>query len=172
MKRFVVICLVIASTLTSFAQDQNIVARTQAIEMANALVKKDFPAFLKFMHPDILKYAGGKEKALQKMDTANKMATQLGASIKKILIGTPGKIINYKNQLQATLPQSTEMTTGFGNVTLETTLIAISTDAGKNWYFIDTSIYNMKDVKKALPDLSPELVIPSPKPPKFTPAQP
>jgi hypothetical protein len=63
------------------------------------------------------------------------------------------------------------MKTSFGNLALETTLIAISSDGGKNWYFIDTSVYNVNDLKKAMPDLSPDLVIPPAKPPKFTPAQ-
>jgi len=155
----------------SFSQNQNTIIKTQAMDMANALVKKDFPAFIKYMHPDIIKLAGGKDKVLQKMDTVNTMATQLGATIKRIVIGNPGKIISYKNQLQVTLPETSEMNSGFGNLTLETTLIAISMDAGKNWYFIDTSIYSMKDVKKAMPDLSPELIIPPLRPPKFTPAQ-
>lgn len=63
------------------------------------------------------------------------------------------------------------MKTGFGSLSLESTLIAISKDKGKTWTFIDTSIYQINDVKKALPDLSPELVIPAPVPPKFVPDQ-
>ena len=171
MKRSVIICLLVCYAITSMAQNQAAIIKTQAMDMAGTLIKKDFSSFIKYMHPDIIKLAGGKEKALQRMDTVNAMAAQFGATIKRILIGNPGKVINYKNQLQVTLPQTSELASGFGNVTLETTLIAISTNAGKNWYFIDTSVYNMKDVKKAMPDLSPELVIPPPKPPKFTPAQ-
>ena len=171
MKKVFLVCLVSTYAAASFAQNQNTIIKTQAMDMANALIKKDFPAFIKYMHPNIIKLAGGKEKALQRMDTVNAMAAQFGATIKKIVIGNPDKIINYKNQLQVTLPETSELSSGFGNVSLETTLIAISSDAGKNWYFIDTSVYNMKDVKKAMPDLSPELVIPAPKPPKFTPAQ-
>lgn len=123
------------------------------------------------MHPKVIEMAGGKAKLIERMDTVNAVASQFGAEIKKILIGNPGSIVKYKKELQSTLPQFTEMKTGFGNLTLETTLIAISRDGGKHWYFIDTSIYNMNDVKKALPDLSPGLVIPPSKPPKFTPAQ-
>jgi hypothetical protein len=171
MKRYVLIGMLVCYAATSIAQNQAAIIKTQAMDMAGTLVKKDFPSFIKYMHPDIIKLAGGKEKALQRMDTVNAMAAQFGATIKRILIGNPGKVINYKNQLQVTLPQTSELASGFGNVTLETTLIAISTNGGKNWYFIDTSVYNMKDVKKAMPDLSPELAIPPPKPPKFTPAQ-
>jgi hypothetical protein len=63
------------------------------------------------------------------------------------------------------------MQTVFGKIELETSLIAISNDGGKNWTFIDTSIYNVKDVKASLPHLSPDLDIPPAKQPKFTPNQ-
>ncbi|MEO6289287.1 MAG: hypothetical protein ABIO76_05175 [Ginsengibacter sp.] len=171
MKRILLVCSLMAFATSSFAQNQNSVIKVQAMNMANALIKKDFPTVLKYMYPEIIKMAGGKDRVLQRMDTVNAMASQFGASIKKILIGNPGNIINYKKQLQVTLPQSSEMISGFGNITLETTLIAISDDAGKNWYFIDTSMYDIKEIKKAMPDLSPDLIIPPRKEPKFTPAQ-
>lgn len=137
--------------------------------MVKALLRKDFPAFVKYMHPKIIELAGGKEKLISRMDTMNITAAQFGAEIKKILIGNPSDIIHYKNELQATVPQTTEMASGFGNVTFETTLLAISQDEGRHWYFVDTSVYNAKDVKKAMPDLSPNLVIPPAKPPKIIP---
>lgn len=141
------------------------------MDMAKALLKKDFQAFTKYMHPKVIEMAGGKDKAIQRMDTINNIATQFGAEITKILIGTPGTVINYKKEMQVTLPQTTEMKTGFGSLSLETTLIGISKDGGKNWLFIDTSVYNVKDLQKNMPELSPALVIPPAKPPKFTPNQ-
>ncbi len=171
MKSIFLVCVISTCGVISYAQNQNSIIKIQAMNMANALIKKDFPTFLRYMHPNIIETAGGKEKVLQRMDTANAIASQLGAVIKKIVIGNPGTIVKYKNQMQVTLPQTSEMTSGFGNISLETTLIGISTDEGKNWKFIDTSMYNLKEVKKAMPDLSPELVIPPLKPPKFTPVQ-
>ncbi len=171
MKTCLFILMISICAAGSFAQNQNSIIKTQAVNMAHALIKKDFPAFLKYMHPNIIEMAGGNERLLQRMDTVNTMASQFGASIKKIVIGNPGNLINYKNQLQVTLPQSSELTSGFGSFSLETTLIAISSDGGKNWQFIDTSIYNLKEVKKAMPDLSPELKIPPPATPKLIPMQ-
>ncbi|MEJ7735916.1 MAG: hypothetical protein WKF97_00705 [Chitinophagaceae bacterium] len=170
IKPFLLIWIVLICG-SCFAQNQNSIIKTQAMEMAKALLKKDFPTFSKFMHPHVITMAGGRDKMLERMDTMNAVAKQFGAEIKKVLIGNPGPIIKYKKEFQVTLPQTTEMKTGFGNLTLETTLIAISKDRGKSWYFIDTSVYNVEDLKKALPELSPSLVIPPAKPPKFTPNQ-
>jgi len=100
-------------------------------------------------------------------DTLNKFMKQFGAEIKRVTIGDPGKIINYKNQLQATLPQTTEVKFMASKVIIESTLIAISEDKGLHWYFIDTSIYHGDKLKSSLPDLSPELIIPPLKQPKI-----
>ncbi|MEJ7767291.1 MAG: hypothetical protein WKF89_05735 [Chitinophagaceae bacterium] len=171
MKKYVVLILVSFFSTGSFAQNPVSTIKGQAMEMAKALLRKDFPAFTKYMHPKVIEMAGGKEKAIRRMDTINNMAGQFGAEVTKILIGTPGSIVKYKKEMQVTLPQTTEMKTGFGNLSIETTLIAISKDGGKNWMFIDTSVYNLKDLQKNMPELSPNLVVPPAKPPKFTPNQ-
>lgn len=171
MKKYFALFLFSICSLVSISQNQTSIIKGQAMDMAKALLRKDFPAFTKYMHPKVIEMAGGKEKAIHRMDTINNIATQFGAEVTKILIGTPGTIVNFKNEMQVTLPQTTEMKTGFGNLSVETTLIAISKDGGKNWLFIDTSVYNVKDLQKNMPELSPDLVIPPAKPPKFTPNQ-
>jgi len=56
-------------------------------------------------------------------------------------------------------------------VILQSTLIAISEDGGRRWYFVDTNIYRENKLRSSLPDLSPELVIPSMTMPKIIPNQ-
>jgi hypothetical protein len=163
--------LLVAVAATSQAQQYNTIIKTQAMDMAKALLKKDYTAFSKYMHPGVAEYAGGRNKLIQQLDSANAIATKFGAEIKRVLIGNPGEVVKHNKELQALLPQTTELKTGFGSLALETTLVAISQDGGKNWYFIDTSIFNVKELKKSLPNLSPQLVIPPAKSPKFTPNQ-
>jgi hypothetical protein len=168
MKRISTVFISILFACLSFAQSQQMIIKNQASDMVKALLRKDFTTFTKYMHPKVIDMAGGKEKLLKRMDTANTLVTEFGAKITKVVIGNPGKIVKFKNELQTTLPETTDLQTPLGNVTIETTLIAISTDAGKTWYFIDTSVYNINQIKKTLPDLSPELVIPPQKEPKFS----
>jgi len=171
MKRIIGTLLLFSFSALLFAQNQSTIIKTQAMDMARALLKKDYTTFTRYIHPEILKKAGGQEKLIQKMDTINAKSKEFGAEIKKVVIGNPGPVISYKNELQCVIPQTTEMQTVFGKLELETSLIGISNDGGKNWTFIDTSIYNIKDVKASLPSLSPDLVIPPAKQPKFTPNQ-
>ena len=164
---FVVLLTFIFSAARS--QNMNSVIKTQAMEMVKALIRKDYTSFSKYIHPKVVAMAGGTSKMIQRLDTANQAAKQFGAEIKHINIGDPAKIITYKNELQTTLPQTTEMTTAMGGIFIESTLIALSDDKGKTWHFLDTSIYSIKDIKRAVPELSPELVIPPAKPPKLIP---
>jgi hypothetical protein len=174
MKRFappllVTLLLTISSINFVFAQNHATTIKVQAMDMAKALIKNDFATFSKYLPPAIIEYAGGKQMMKSKMDSASEAMKQFGASIKKILIGNPGEIIEYKNQLQSVLPQTTTIETMLGEVTAETSLIAISADNGKNWQFVDTNIYRVDKLKNVLPDLSPQLVIPPRKKPEFKP---
>jgi len=67
------------------------------------------------------------------------------------------------------LPISTTIKTPLGELIAETSMIVISTDNGKNWYFIDTNVYKVDKLKNVLPDISPKLIIPPQKQPKFIP---
>lgn len=170
-KKYSVILLVSIFTLSPWAGGQNLstTIKVQAMDMATALMKNDFTRFSKYMHPDIISIAGEKEKMKTKMDSVYGAMKLFGISFKRYWIGSPGKIINYKDQLQAILPQSTTLKTPFGELTAETYWIVISKDKGKNWYFIDTNVYKADKIKKILPDLSPKLIIPPFKKPTLVP---
>jgi hypothetical protein len=157
--------------LHSQAQNLSTTIKTQAIEMGNALIKNDFSIYTKYMHPAIIAFAGGRETMKAKMDSAYLAMKKFGVRFKKYWIDNPGKIVEYKNQLQAVLPVSTTLLTSFGELNAETSIIVVSTDQGKNWWFIDTNLYNMDKLKEILPDLSPDLVIPPKKKPQLTPVK-
>jgi len=143
--------------------------KVQAMDMATALMKNDFTTFSKYMHPNIISFAGGKEKMKTKMDSAYAAMKLFGVSFKRYWIGDPGEIVSYNNQLQAVLPESTVIKTPLGELTAETSLIVISMDKGKNWYFIDTNVYKADKLKTILPGISPKLNIPPQKKPKLVP---
>ena len=156
----------------SFSNAQQNLATTikvQAMDMGSAFMKNDFERFSKYMHPNIVAFAGGKEKMKAVMDSAYNAMKLFGVTFKRYWIGTPSEIIAYKDQLQAVLPQSTTLQTPLGELSAETHWIVISLDKGRNWYFIDTNAYKGDKLKNILPDLSPNLVIPPQKPPKLIP---
>src|ERR1700733_1903263 len=94
----VITLLLIAVPVNS--QPIETVIKTQALEMARAVMTKDVNKLVLYMPPKLVAEVGGKEKLMAARDTVNKFMTQFGAEIKKVLIGEPTKIISYKNQLQ------------------------------------------------------------------------
>ncbi|RYD86238.1 MAG: hypothetical protein EOP50_22735 [Sphingobacteriales bacterium] len=173
MKTLRIALFALGLLLARGASAQNLATsiKVQAMEMGSALMKNDFDAFVPFMHPSIVAYAGGKEQMKAKMDSAYAMSKRFNVSFKRYWIGDPKKIVTYKNQLQAVLPQSTTLKMVLGEVSIESSFIVISADGGKHWWFIDTNVYHADKLKDILPDLSPELVIPPRSKPKFTQAQ-
>ncbi len=161
--------LIAITSFRGFGQGIQTTIKTQALDMARSLIRNDFNAFSKYIHPAILEMAGGREKLKNDMDSANSAMKQFGVQFKKILIGNPGPVISYQNQLQCVVPENTDMLTPLGELNLETSLIAISGDQGKNWYFIDTNVYKVDRLKKVLPGLSPNLEIPPQKQPEIIP---
>lgn len=156
-------------SLCSEAQNLSTTIKVQAMDLGNAVIKNDFNSFVKYMHPAIITFAGGREDLKTKMDSAYQAMKRFNVRFKRYWIGSPGEIVKYKNGLQAILPQSTTLITPLGELTAETSMIVISNDSGKNWWFIDTNVYNADKLKNILPDLSPKLVLPPRKKPKLVP---
>ena len=141
--------------------------KTSAIEMSRALIGKKSNVFLQFMHPSMVKLAGGKAQLSVITDSALTVFEQFGGKITKINYGNPSEVVEYKKIMQAVLPQSTFLTSPLGDVELSSSLIAISNDKGESWTFIDTSLFGIEKIKSVMPDISPKLVIPKAVPPKF-----
>jgi hypothetical protein len=167
--RACLLAIMLTAATAGIAQPMASVIKGQAMEMGKALAAGDVETFSRFMHPSVIKMAGGKEKVREMADTMNKVFKQFGGSVTRILIGNPAKVISYRKTLQTTLPQTTSIETSFADIEVQSTLVAISNNQGKDWYFIDTSIYQESKIRSELPEISPDLVIPPPAKPKMTP---
>jgi len=169
-KSFLFLLIILVLPAATRAQNLSTAIKVPAMHMGSALMKNDFTTFIKYMHPNIIAYAGGKEKMKAKMDSAYAAAKLFGVSFKRYSIGSPGEIVKYKDQLQAVLPEITTIKTPLGDLTADTSMIVISHDDRKNWWFIVTNVYRVDKLKSILPDISPDLVIPPQKQPKLVPA--
>jgi hypothetical protein len=142
--------------------------KTAAMDMGNALAQKNSKKFIGYMHPVMIELAGGEEQLRMISDSALKVFEQFGGRVSKISFGNPGEVVNHKKMLQSVIPQTLTLTSFVGDVELSTSLIAISEDEGKNWRFIDTNLFSLKEIKSAMPEISSTLVIPKSAPPKVT----
>ena len=74
-----------------------------------------------------------------------------------------------EDAFQCILPQHIKMSVPGGGGYLKSTtyLIAFSNDQGKQWYFLDASNKTPEQLKQIFPELSDDLIIPSPPQPEF-----
>ncbi|RYY99561.1 MAG: hypothetical protein EOO11_04585 [Chitinophagaceae bacterium] len=157
--------------LCAGAQNLATTIKVQAMSMATALMKNDYRSFSRYMHPGVIAAAGGDARMKAKMDSASATMKRVGAGFTHYWIGNPGPIVRHNNELQALVPQRSTVRTPLGMLTVESTLIAISRNEGKDWWFIDCTVYGPQKLKTIIPDLSPQLVIPPRKKPKLEPLQ-
>ena len=171
MRKFIQTFFILHFTFYIFhsasAQQFSSKIKMNAMEMSKALMSKKSAVFLQFMHPSMVKLAGGKAQLSAITDSALTVFEQFGGKISKINYGNPSEVVEYKKTMQSVLPQSTFLTSPLGDVELSSSLIAISTDKGANWTFIDTNLFGIDKIKSVMPDISPLLVIPKAAPPKF-----
>lgn len=161
MKKNLILLFCLGWTTGAFAQQpdpREIVS--QARNMADMLLQKNFVAYGDYLYPGIVAMAGSKEKLIEATKNAMEQMQQNGVSITKISFGTPEKILVVGSEWQTTIPQVFEMAHEGKAIVSEYSLIAISNDAGKHWYFIDTSGKDLATLRQSLPNLSTELVVP------------
>lgn len=172
-KNIIALIALVLTCFTASSQTNNIraVILKQANEMGNFFITKDYASFAKYSHPTMVEMMGGEEKMLEYIKVNFKQLEDEGIVFQKIHFGEPSTIYKVKledrEELQCTLPQMIEMKIPGGIFTANATLIALSRDKGANWYFIDTSGNNLTSMKKLIPSLSPDLVIPENQEPSF-----
>src|SRR3569833_324014 len=138
----------------------SILIKEQANAMGQAFLREDYDVFAGYLYPAIINSMGGKKQMAATLGNTVSNLKANGMSFSDINVDNTSKIVKMHNELQCTLQQHTTIKTPNSKVVTTSTLVAVSEDGGKHWFFIDTSNKNEKDIRKALPNLSPNIVIP------------
>lgn len=146
-------------------QKYNATIKQQANLMVQAFLKKDFEKFSTYTYPKIIELFGGKEKYIQFLEQL--MSGPDAPVFLKFSIGEPSKIIDTGNELQVIVPQTSEIQLPDGILVSNSSLIALSEDNGKHWYFIDTSVNGLEKIRSQFTNLSKDLVVPPKEEPIF-----
>lgn len=175
MKRKVIILLIslFSATLSAQAQSDeelNVLVLKHADSMAKCFIAKDYTCFLRYSHPKVIRSMGGPQSALKKTKDEFKRLEEEGITFEALKFGTPSKMIRVgTEEVQCIIQQQIEMLLPRGRMTAITTLIAISEDNGKNWYFVDASRFDLPSMQRLIPSLSNDHVFPYPQDPVFEP---
>ncbi len=173
-KAYIFVAFIVIGSCT-YGQTKQVTEKTwptvqvqqQANLMGQAFIKGDYQTFARYTYPSLVKAMGGESRmAATLTQTVSDMQTK-GMTFNSISVDGPSKIVKSGNELQCTLQQHTTVKLANGKAVATSTLIAISQDGGKNWWFVDTSNKDAAAMRNALPNLSTAIVIPPQQKPAF-----
>jgi hypothetical protein len=168
MKYLVLIPLVFSLGLqNTFAQDKAKI-KAEATITANAFAKGDYKTFTDHLYPKMIEMAGGKKTLLQLMDQQIGMMKKQGLAFEKVTIGEPGEIFKAGTELHCLVPETIVVKMQGKYVSSTSHLLAVSSDKGKRWTFVDTSTGSPEQMKQMFPNWNEKLVIPRPTQPVYS----
>ena len=133
--------------------------KKSAEKMAHAYEVKDYKTVIKYFDTQMVTALGGKKKAIGFF----KKGLPGGAEIYRFEIDTPSNTIVSQGTVQCTLIETITLQIKDAFILTKSTLIGISKDGGKNWFFIDAA-RPIKELKCRFPYISDRLII-APDPP-------
>lgn len=143
------------------------IVKQEAENMAEFLQKKEYKKFVTYTHPKIVEMVGGEQAMIDGLNRTMKESDSLGVSYLGIDFGEPSKILHVDKELQCTISQTVKLNTPQGKFKSTSTMIALSEDNGKHWYFINAPDPNLDKLRKIIPTLSKDLVIQPKQPLQF-----
>lgn len=134
--------------------------KKQADAMTAAMMHQDFKQMIYYTHPKIILGLGGKDNALKKLEGAMGQMQSQGIAFKSVSVGDIKSIVKSNGDLYSVVPDIIQVMVNGGVVTRGSSLLAISSDNGKRWYFVDTAPFKHQSIKKLFPTYPDGLVIP------------
>ena len=129
----------------------NLTAQTKQLE--DAFSRKDYAKVIDLTYPKMVEYAGGREKMLAETTSEVQSMEAEGVQILSSTYASPSQFVSDSTGIYAVIPVVSKVKATDGIFQTEGSLIAISTDGGQNWTFVDASGKDHTELKKVLPNL-------------------
>ncbi len=159
---FALICVVSCGCYTAHPADEASLkkAAKEGVEEANdALFKGDYETYVNYMHPELVKHFGGREKSITAMKAAMDGVKANGVSLTSSTIGEPSDTVASGSELFTVVPFEFKIKSPEGRILVKSYLIGISSDQGKSWKYLDGK-GDPKLIKKLMPNLPKKLKLP------------
>jgi len=111
---------------------------TQAKRFANAIIEKDYDMQIKTIYPRSIDMVSEVKNNIEVLKKEDKRRELDGTKYKSINFKRLSKIIDFNGELQCTILKDVEFSNRKKFETSLSTVICISKDMGKTWFFIDT----------------------------------
>jgi len=134
-------------------------------EITDAFTNKNYQKVLELTYPKVIEAGGGREKMMATMQKEIKGMESAGVALLSTTPGSPTNFVPDAGSIYAVIPITLKMKAQDGVFQTEGTLIAISSDGGATWTFIDAAGKDDPDLKVLSPNVLDKLKLPPDKPP-------
>jgi hypothetical protein len=149
-----------AAQNSGFASDATDAAKAQAEEISQAVVRGDYKKLADLTHPKIVTQIGGKEQLMEVSEKAVQSMKTLGVEMKGIKVGDPVEPVESNKELYTVIPFTLSLSKTGEAIEKESFYIAVSSNGGKKWTFVDGGQLGTDNVKQILPDFPSGLKLP------------
>ncbi len=177
MKKLLLLLCTVVLAYNADAQVEDMEAAKKSAFLAaktmdEALINRQYDDYVVYNHPKVLEQVkGGRAGMAIQVAQQIKDIEEAGNTITAVWPKMPEVVLDTAGEWQTTLQQFMEYRLPEGKIKSETTIVGISPDKGKTWYFLDVAGRTLKDLKELFPNLSSRLIIPPAKETEFTPEQ-
>ncbi len=123
---------------------------------------EDYNTVIKHLHPQQIEISGGEKNLLKQLKAGSRLRNKAGFSAAQFSLTLPEEILVEDNTVQCAFHYTLHLPkTDFSEAQpLESTMIATSEDAGKNWYFLDANNVPVDRLTMLFSFINPNLNIP------------
>ncbi|MEE9349719.1 MAG: hypothetical protein V3U80_06700 [Flavobacteriaceae bacterium] len=160
MKKIIFISLFLIGLNVVSQNDYTSAINRDSDALAKAFLKNDFKTIANFTHKSILNLIGGKENMASVLTQEMEKMIADGYGFKDVKIGPPRQIYTAGDELHCLVSQKIVLSLKDEIITANSYLLAISSDKGKTWTFIDTAKINNENILELLPHFNTNLKFP------------
>jgi hypothetical protein len=168
MKHLTIIALVIALFFGKALAQQQTQIKQAAQTCADAFTSGNYAKFADYTYPELLAKAGGKDSIIAAVKRTLTRLSGQGVTVESAVIGDPGLEYPGGTKLFCLVPQTITLKVNGGHLVSDSYLLAISTNKGQWWYFMDIAGATKASLKQLFPDFNNIMAIPAPVQPVFT----
>ena len=158
-----------APVMGASPQEMGESARRAGNAMYDAFRKGRLDEFVSYTYPGLIKLMGGKEKMVEVLQKGLAEMAEQGFRFLSGKVGVPTQVVKAGPEIHALLPMSQIMSAPGGELHVESHMVAVSSNGGQTWTFIDTGKMTPENIRTVLPNFNPELKLPRKSEPKFVP---
>lgn len=166
-KRLITVAFLLVGVFVFAQNDHSENIKRDGNEMINFMLKRDYESLSKFTYPVIIEWMGGKENMITMISNEMQRLEDQGVVFLELSLGEPEKEYFAGEEIHCLVPQKIILENKDGKILSSSHLLAVSSDQGKNWYFVDTTQLTSENVTVLFPKFNSDLKIPIKTEPEF-----